>query len=96
MKRMDYDSERLRSLKEAERTMTKYFVHLFEKENCTENFRFFEEGLEIILESNIQEYHPVSPEEAKAKARNLINSWKAGKLSRDNLLKILKKEKKFF
>lgn len=72
------------------------FVYLFETDTTVSNItKSFEEALLAVLEVRLQEYDtPVAQEEAILIARNLVESWKAGKLSKEMIVKILKKEKK--
>jgi hypothetical protein len=71
-------------------------IYLFEKEITVENLtKSFEEGIMATLEIRLQEYDtPVTPSEASEMARVLVSNWKAGTLSKEKLVAILRKEKK--
>jgi hypothetical protein len=74
-----------------------YFIYLFEKDDVTVSTitPSFEEGLQEVLEIRLQEYDtPVTTAEARLIAINLVSSWKAGTLSKDMLIRIMRTEKK--
>ena len=71
-------------------------IYIFEREITVENMtKSFEEGIMATLEIRLQQDYdtPVTPAEATEMSKILISNWKKGNLSKDKLLKILKKEK---
>ena len=74
----------------------KLFIYLFENDMTVARLTpSFEEALTAVLEMRLQEYDtPVSPAEATEMARIMVSNWKAGTLSKQMLVKILRKEKK--